>query len=278
MANPYLQDQQNAISNQVNTALLQQQMPSINRGAVLNGGYGGSRQGIAQGLAMNGANQAIANATAQMQGQAYDADQSRANQASIAAMQDATNRFGMQNQYNLGLGNLGLGYTQANQNFALGQGNLGLGFQNSNNQYALGQQQNANQLTGIQNQYSLGQQQNQTTRDLGFGQLGNTATANNQNFYTNQRGQDLQAQGQGFNQYLAALNAQMGIGQGIAGIGQQQFNAPGTVLGQYGNMVSPFTGLNQTNTNTQPQTGGGLAGAAGGALTLAQLLKLLNGG
>jgi hypothetical protein len=222
MANPYLQDQQNAIANQVNTSLFQTQMPQINRGAVLNGGYGGSRQGIAQGLAMNGANQAIANATANLHGNAYESDQNRANQASIAAMNDATQRY------------------------------------------------------GLGNQFELGKLQNTTMRDLGFGQLGNTATANNQNFYTNQRGQDLQAQGQGFNQYLAALNAQMGIGQGIAGIGQQQFNAPGTVLGQYGNMVSPFTGLNQTNTNTQPQTGGGLAGAAGGALTLAQLYNLLN--
>lgn len=386
MPNPYLQDQQNAISNTVNTSLNQQQMPGIRRAAIAAGGYGGSRTGIAQGLAMNGANTAIANATANLQGQAYEGDQNRSLQQSmqnaqlgaqerIAGMQDATNRYGLGNQYSLGMGNLGLGFqnsdnqyslgmgnlalgnrqadqgynlgmgslanqqqqtsnqyslgqgqlqnqaTANNQQYGLGLGNLGLGFQNSNNQYALGNRsadtnqyqaqtsrdnsqgqlslgnRQADQNYGLglgglnlgyqnsNNQFNLGQQaantnqyQAQTGRDLGFGQLGNQQQANNQGFYTQQRGQDLQQQGQGFNQSLQALQAQLGIGGQISGIGQQQFNAPGNVLGQYGNMLSPFTGLNNTQSTTSPQSGGGLAGAIGGGLTAYQLWQLLNKG
>jgi len=276
MSNPYLQSQQDAISNQVNTSLNTQQLPGIRRAAVAAGGYGGSRSGVAQGLAMNGANTAIANATANMQGQAYDADQNRATQSAmqaaqlasnqqIASMQDATNRFGMGNQ------------------FQLGQGQLGLGFQNSNNQNAQAMGQLGNQRYGMDQNFNLGQQnantnqfQAQTSRDLGFGQLSNQQQGQNQNFYSQQRGQDLQQQGQGFNQYLQSLNAQMGLGQQMAGIGQQQFNAPGNVMQQYGQMLSPFTGLNGSNTTSTPGGGGGLAGAAGGALTMAQLWQMLN--
>ena len=323
MSNPYLQAQQNAIANQVNTSLLQTQMPAINRGAVLNGGYGGSRQGVAQGIAMNGANQAIANATANLQGNAYAQDQQIAAQQQmqqaqlaaqqrIAEMQDATQRYGLGNQYQLGLGNLGLGFTQAgnqyqlglgnlalgnrqaDQSYSLGQGqlanqatananqyslglgNLGLGYTQANNQYQLGLGQNANQRFGLENQYNLGLAQNQTQRDLGFGQLGNQATANAQNFYTAQRGQDLQSNQQGFNQYLQALQAQMGLGAQQAAIGQQQQQASFNPLAQFGSLISPFTGLNGSTSTQTPSSGGGLAGAAGGALTMAQLWRLLN--
>lgn len=229
--NPYLQAQQDAISSQVNNSLFQTQLPGINRSSVANGGYGGSRQGIAQGLAMNGANQSIANATANLQGQAYENDQNRANQMSIAQMNDATQRYGLSNQYDLGLKNNQLGYFNG------------------------------------QNSYNLG-----------LGGLANQANAQDQNFYTNQRGQDLQQQQQGYNQYLGALTTQLGLGQQEYGIGQQQQQAPQTAIGNYANTLSPFTGLNQSSTNTTPSTGGGLGGALGGGLTVAQLLQLLNGG
>jgi hypothetical protein len=49
-------------------------------------------------------------------------------------------------------------------------------------------------------------------------------------------------------------------------------------LQQLSSLLNPYTGLNQTNTNQQPGSGGGLAGALGGGLTAAQIYQLLNGG
>ena len=99
----------------------------------------------------------------------------------------------------------------------------------------------------------------------------------NQNFYLGNRGLDLNQQAQGFNQYLNALNAQMAMGQNQYNIGQQQQQAPYTQLNQWAGLMAPLTGTNVTSQNSQT-TGGGLAGALGGALSAQQLLGLLLGG
>lgn len=278
MANPYLQAQQDAITGQVNNNLQRNVLPGINRRAMAAGGYGGSRQGIAEGLGIGESSRAIADATANLQGNAYAQDQQIASQQSMqqaqlaaqermASQSNDTQRLGINNQYSLGMGNLGLGYQTAGQNYELGKGNLGLGWQNSANQYALGSR------AADTNQF-----QAQTSRDLGFGQLGAQQDANDMSFYTAQRGQDLSAQNQGFNQWLSAFNAQNGMGQQQANIGQQQQQAPWTAIGNYQNTLQPFTGLNGSSSRTDPGTGGGWAGAAGGALTAAQLWALMNKG
>jgi len=87
-SNPYLQNQADAITNQVNRNLQNNILPGINSQAQAAGGYGGSRQGIAQGLAIGQTNQDLSNALAGLYGQQYQNDQ-----------------------------NLGLGYTQAMNNF-----------------------------------------------------------------------------------------------------------------------------------------------------------------
>ena len=51
--NPYLPAMADDITRRASTQFMQQINPAINRAAVANGGYGGSRQGIAQGLAMS---------------------------------------------------------------------------------------------------------------------------------------------------------------------------------------------------------------------------------
>lgn len=104
--NPYLQDQTNAITRTATDNLRQNILPNIGGGAVAAGGYGGSRQGIAEGLAIGQTNQGISNAVANLQGNAYQFDQA-----------NETNRLGLNNQYNLGLGNLGLQNQQQGLNF-----------------------------------------------------------------------------------------------------------------------------------------------------------------
>jgi hypothetical protein len=221
--NPYLKQQAEGLQTSANQNLQQNILPGINTGSIASGGFGGSRQGIAQGLAIGNSQTGVANAQANLYGNAYNTDQqiqaqAAAQQAQIAAqqriaeMQDATSRLGLQNNYNLGLGGLGLNYTGMNQNF-----------------------------------------------------------------YTAQRGQDLQAMGLGANLAQTGNQGLVGQGQQIGAIGQQQQQAPWWQLGQFGNALAPFSGLNQTNTQTTPGVST-LGSAAGGALTAAQLWQLLSGG
>lgn len=88
-----------AITNQVNRNLTQNILPQIGSGAVAAGGYGGSRQGIAEGNAIGQTNQDLSNSLANLYGQNYQQDQAN----------DIT-RMGV-------LGNLGLGNQQQNYNF-----------------------------------------------------------------------------------------------------------------------------------------------------------------
>jgi hypothetical protein len=302
--NPYLQDQADAITGQATRNLQNNIMPGINAGAMAAGGFGGSRQGIAQGLAIGQTNQGLTSALAGMYGSAYQNDQNLAAQQAMAAAQDKTQR-------DLGFGNLDLGRTQAanqyslgqqqnanqataNQNnYSLGQGQLGLGYQNSANQYSLGLGQNANQymanannynlgMTQAANQYSLGQGQNsnqatanQNNYNLGLGQLGLGQNTADQNFYTSQRGQDLQQQLNGANISNMANQQLVNQGQQLYNNGQTQFAAPWQNLQNYQNSLQPFTGLNNTNTQSQPG-GSVLGGAMAGGLTAAQIYALFN--
>jgi hypothetical protein len=138
--NPYLSDQANAITNQVTGNLQNRVLPNLNMGSAATGNFGSNRHMIAQGQAIGDTNQGLSNSLANLYGNAYAQDQQLAaqqsmhsaglqNQYQIAQMNDATQRQGLQNQYNLGMGNLGLGY-----------GNLGLGYTQAGNQFTLGRE------------------------------------------------------------------------------------------------------------------------------------------
>lgn len=115
MANPYLQAQADAITNQTNQNLRTNVLPSISSGAISAGGYGGSRQGIAEGNAIGLTNQGLSNSLANLYGTNYQQDQSN----------DLT-RLGLNNQFNLGLGGLGLQSQGLRNQYNLGLGSLGL--------------------------------------------------------------------------------------------------------------------------------------------------------
>ena len=91
-----------------------------------------------------------------------------------------------------------------------------------------------------------------------------------QNFYTAQRGQDQSGMALGANLYNMGNSGNLGAGAGQTSLGQQYQNAPMTALQQYGNTLSPYSGLGggQTTTGT---SGGGVQGMAGGALAGAQI-------
>jgi hypothetical protein len=309
MQNPYLPQQAQSITNQVNQNLQQQQLPGINSGAIAAGGFGGSRQGIAQGLAIGQTNQALGNSLANLNFNAWNqGEQNRMQQQgldnsftlgmgnlglgqfnaqtqrdlgfgnlalgnkqadnsfNLGQQAQNTNQFGAQTQRDLGMGNLALGYTQANQNFALGQGNL-----------ANQQQQTANNFTLGQGNLALGNKQADNSYNLGLGNLGLGQMQANQNFYTQQRGQDMQQAGLGANLIQGGNSGLQQGGQGLYNLGLTQQQAPLNALQAYAQMLSPFTGLNNSNTQTQPGAST-LGSALGGALTAAQIWQLLSGG
>lgn len=303
--NPYLQGQANAITQQATQNLQNNILPGINSNFMAAGGYGGSRQGIAQGLAIGQTNQGITNSLAGLYGQAYEADQNRAaqqamnqaqmsNSLEVARLNNETQRLGLANQYNLGLGNLALGNRQADQSYGLGLGNLDvnrmqastqrdLGFGNlalgnrqADQSYQLGMGNLGLGYQNSANQYNLGLMNNQTQRDLGFAGLDNQRYGMDQNFYTAQRGQDQQGQRDAMNMLSQAQQMEILNNNALYNAGLNQFNAPGNVLNQYAGMLSPFTGLNSTTTANSPGGGGGFGGFLGGALTGAQLWNLLN--
>jgi hypothetical protein len=257
--NPYLSDQANAITNQVTGNLQNRVLPNLNMGSAATGNFGSNRHMIAQGQAIGDTNQGLSNSLANLYGNAYAQDQQLAaqqsmhsaglqNQYQIAQMNDATQRQGLQNQYNLGMGNLGLGYgnlglgyTQAGNQFALGQGNLALGNRQADQSYNLGLGGLANQWQGNQNQYNLG--------------LGNQAlnyyTAD-QNFYNANRGMDLQQMGLAANLFNQGNQGLAGAGQGMQNIGQQQMLNSWYPFQQYGGQLGQFGGFNQSTSQTQP--------------------------
>lgn len=133
--NPYLEGQANAITQTATQNLKQNILPGISSGAIAAGGYGGSRQGVAEANAIGQTNQGITNSLANLYGNAYQADQN----------------------YNLGLGALGLQNQGQRLNYDLGQGSLGL--QNQAQNYNFYTQQRGLDQSGAQlgaNLYSLG--------------------------------------------------------------------------------------------------------------------------
>jgi hypothetical protein len=231
--NPYLGEMAGTIRQQVTDNLQRNILPGIGSAAIAAGGYGGSRQGVVEANALKDANTGLAGALSNLYGQDYN------------------NAMGRNLQK-----------YQADQNYNMGLGNLGLGFQNSAQNYALG-------MGGLANQ-RYGQDQNFA---LGMGNLGLGYQNSLQNFYTNQRGQDMQGLQLGANLFQQGNTGMQQQGQGLYNLGLTQQQAPWNVVGNYTNTVSPFTGFGNTSTNTP---GNALAGGLGGALVGAQLYNIFN--
>ena len=231
--NPYLGEMAGTIRQQVTDNLQRNILPGIGSAAIAAGGYGGSRQGVVEANALKDANTGLSGALSNLYGQDYN-----------NAMGRGLQKYQGDQNYNMGLGNLGLGFQNSAQNFALGVG-------------------------GLQNQ-RYGQDQNYA---LGMGNLGLGYQNSLQNFYTNQRGQDMQGVQLGANLVQQGNTGMQQQGQGIYNLGLTQQQAPWNVVGNYTNTVSPFTGFGNT-TNSTPGNAG--AGALGGALVGAQLYNIFN--
>lgn len=132
--NPYLQQQMDAVTKTMTGNFNRNVLPSISSQAMAAGGFGGSRQGVIEANATNDFNQALGGALAGL----------------------GNSAFGQQLQYDLGRRNNDLGYYNAGNSYNLGLGNLGLGYagldrqiNNDNNSWAL---QGANLANNAWNQ------------------------------------------------------------------------------------------------------------------------------
>lgn len=112
----------------------EQVMPGINQGAIAAGQYGGSRQGVAQGLATKGLNYAMGDTAANMYNNAFNTAQGNmygtANNMAGLAINNATNNANRQAQtsiFNTGQNNDMLKFAlNTNQDAAKFNANLGL--------------------------------------------------------------------------------------------------------------------------------------------------------
>lgn len=123
--NPYLQQQANALTSTMTDNWRRNVQPQIASGAQLAGGFGGSRQGVIEANSANDLDQGIGSALANLFGSGYNTDRN----------------------YDLGMGNLGLGYANLDRNI----NNDNLGWQMQGAQFGLTLQDRLNQ----QNQQGL---------------------------------------------------------------------------------------------------------------------------
>lgn len=135
--NPYLEQMASTITGQVNDNLQRNIMPNISGGAQMVGGFGGSRQGVVEANALKDANTSLSNSLTGM----YYGDYNN-------SMNRQLQKYGMDQSYNLGLGQLQLG----NRNTDLNQVQLGANLFNQGNQGMMSQGQGVYNLGLTQQQ------------------------------------------------------------------------------------------------------------------------------
>lgn len=265
--NKYLTDALNASSNQSRQAfntlqgditnnLQRSILPGIRGGAIASGQYGGSRQGIAEGLALSDANRQAQNAAQQI----GLADISARTGAQAGAFESGQNRA-LQATQGLGAQQYGV----AQQNAQLQQEAAAA------NARANLQAQLANQGAG--NQFTLSNQQaQQATNQLNAGQGLATNQLNSQNA--------LQASQQNNAARIAGIGALQGLGSQLYGYNQNAQNADLQRAQGVAGLLSPFIGVNQSSTSSSPlyQNKGAniLGGAAAGLGLYNQFSNMFN--
>ena len=133
--NPYLEGMGEAGLGQIGRNYNRNIMPGIDTESIMSGQAGGSRHGVAQGIAASDANQQSTDFIQNLYGGAYDADQNRRLQAAggLEQMQQGAQatRLGAEGQYNQNMFNQASFNEQNNLNAAnyadqnaMNQGNL----------------------------------------------------------------------------------------------------------------------------------------------------------
>lgn len=260
VSNPYLQNIAQDNYTMANRNLLENVMPGIRSGSQAAGQYGGSRQGIAEGLAISRMNQDVTTANNQMYGNAYQ--QAQGNMLSAAGQ----------------LG--GIGSSAASQNASS---------VNNMNQFNASNQQQAN----IQNASNM-LNNNQFNSNLGLGAATNNA---NRSLTADTTNASNQLGTQQFNANLGLTNNTQKLGQMTAGLDMynQANNMQNTgiknaldmsnynntyqndALKNYAGIVSPLGGLGGTGTQSTPYYNNPTNNLLGGAIAGSTIFKNIFG-
>lgn len=228
--NPYLQQLGNTMSGQM-TDQFNRQMAGMNSGVMAAGGYGGSRQGVLQANAMNDLNKQIGGALTSLYNQGYQADQN----------------------YDLGLKNIGLGY-----------GNLAQGVNNSSMQNSLGW---GNVAGGIK-QSEIGADASRYAADASANASMSNAKLQYDlglaNLDRNIANDNLGWQMQGANFGLGLYDRMAANSQGQFNVGSQIQNQPLNYWQQFANQANAFGQGYGTQTGTQTNPGNPMLGMMGG--------------
>ena len=249
--NPMLDGMYDAAARRVTDTFNEDVMPEISKSAVANGGFGGSRQGIAEGLAAKEAHQGLTDLASDIYGNAYN--------LGFGAMSDLTARQ-MQGGIDASAQNANL-QQGANQNNAGWQQqanatNAGFNQQanltNANNNLA---GQLANQSAGMQ---GMGMSLNAQQSNQGANLSGQTTNANNQ-FRTglanmgalNNAGQFNASNNTQNNQFNTGLNAAVSQNNANTANNMGQFNASNNIWAQGQNANNQLTFNNQLHNASQ---------------------------
>lgn len=195
----FLNDQFDAITGQLTRNLNENVMPGIRSEALAAGQYGGSRQGIAEGLAASRLNQDLAPAFTGLLGNSFENAQQRmfgtANALNDQAVQNATNNVnrdfaGQQFNANMNMqqamANSGIDQFNAGLNQGTDQFNANLGLQNNNQLMQSKDQQLNNRMQGLNMlQGGLDMQDNQFSRLIDNALLPRQLAQDNLNNYAN---------------------------------------------------------------------------------------------
>ncbi len=239
VTNPYIQNMSNAVTNQIGRNFSENVAPSIRSNAVASGQYGGSKQGIAEGLAMSRMNQDIAQAVAPLHANAYESAQNRMLQTGGMLNQQAQN---------------------------VTENNVNRNFQaqdiNARNQLQADLSNSSNLLQAGLNNAQRDQARNQFNANLGL--------QNNS--------QEMQRANQDMNSRMVGLQA-LGMGQALQDqnyanqtqLTQQPQNYDWDQLNRYASIITPGAGLGGSSTSSQPSFNNPLLSAGGGALSGAAL-------
>lgn len=244
----------------------------------------GANVGMTNANNSNTANQFGANASNTVS--MYNTGQANAINQFNAGQYNANAQFnaGQANSYNLGTAANANNANSTANSYALGNAANQNNATSTANSYALGNAANANNANATANSYALGNAANANNATansnnytLGQGNQYLTNQGQQQNFYTANRGLDQSGVQLGANLYNMGNTGNVAAGAGQTTLGNQYQNAPITALQNYSNTISPYSGLNSTQSTTE-NSGGGAMGTVGGALAGAQIGRNLGFG
>lgn len=250
VSNPYLQQQANAITGQLTRNLNENVMPGIRSEALASGQYGGSRQGLAEGLAASRLNQDLAPALTGLFGGAYENAQNRMFGTATGLNEQAA----------------GNATNNANRQFAADQFNADLAFRNMQTEAGLNAQNLGNRMQGM---------------DIANNAMG--LLSGNQALQAGK--QQLQQGAQGIQQNINNMQDQ-NYGQSVTALGMPQ-DINWNNLSNYMGAIYPGAQLGGSSRGTQTQSPGivpaalgtiaGIGGIARGVSGAGGLSKLFGG-